>query len=170
MVLRDRVLRTIRRDAHVPKGARVIVALSGGADSVALVHVLRDLDAEGELTLAGVAHFNHQLRGAAADEDERFCGALAAEVNLAVEVGRGDVRALARQEGRSIEDAARTLRYQFLERAAETLGAEFIAVAHTRDDQAETFLLRLIRGAGSRGLAGIRPRAGRVIRPLLDLR
>jgi tRNA(Ile)-lysidine synthase len=90
-------------------------------------------------------------------------------LDLPIEVGRADVRALASDHRRSLEDAARTARYTFLERAADALGAELIAVAHTRDDQAETFLLRLVRGAGPRGLAGIRPRAGRVIRPLLDV-
>ena len=169
MLIQDRVLRTLRHDALVPKGARAIVALSGGADSVALVHLLRELADTGELTLAGLAHFNHQLREEA-DEDERFCGMLAANFSLPLEVGRADVRAEARRQGRSIEDAARTVRYEFLHRAADALDAEFIAVAHTRDDQAETFLLRLVRGAGPRGLAGIRPRAGRVIRPLLDVR
>ena len=169
MTLRARILRTMQRDALVPRGAPIIVALSGGADSVALVHLLRELDASGEVVLAGVAHFNHQLRGDEADEDERFCGELAAELGLRFEAGRADVRALAREQGRSVEDAARVVRYDFLERAADALGAEFIAVAHTRDDQAETFLLRLIRGAGPRGLASILPRAGRVIRPLLDV-
>ena len=169
MALSDRVVRTIQRDGLARRGARVLAALSGGADSVALVALLRELDAAGELVLAGVAHFNHQLRGAEADDDERFCRDLAASLGLPIEVGRADVRALAQEQGRSIEDAARTVRYAFFERAADALGAERIAVAHTRDDQAETFLLRLIRGAGPRGLAGIRPRAGRVIRPLLDI-
>ena len=82
---------------------------------------------------------------------------------------RADVAGLARAQKRSTEDAARTMRYAFLERAADALGADAIAVAHTRDDQAETFLLRLLRGAGTRGLGSIRPRAGRVIRPLIDV-
>ena len=169
MTLRDRVVRTIQRDGLARRGARVVAALSGGADSVALVEILCDLHEEGELVFAGLAHFNHQLRGADADADERFCRERAAALALPIEVGREDVRALAVEHGRSIEDAARTARYEFLERAADALGAELIAVAHTRDDQAETFLLRMIRGAGPRGLAGIRPRAGRIIRPLLDV-
>src|SRR5262245_55755922 len=163
------VRETIRRHALVPRGARVLVALSGGADSVALVHILRDLEAAGDLTVAGVAHFNHQLRGAESDGDEAFCRDLAASLALPIEVGRGDVRERARLERRSIEDAARAARYGFLTAAANGLGAHAIAVAQTRDDQAETFLLRLMRGSGSRGLAGILPRAGRVIRPLLDV-
>jgi tRNA(Ile)-lysidine synthase len=95
---------------------------------------------------------------------------MAEALHLPIEVGRGDVRAVAREQRRSIEDAARTVRYAFLEEAADRLGADAIAVAHSLDDQAETFLLRLIRGAGPRGLAGILPRAGRVVRPLIETR
>src|SRR5262245_41372785 len=90
------VRETIRRHALVPRGARVLVALSGGADSIALVHILRELEAAGELTLAGVAHFNHQLRGAEADGDEAFCRDVAASLGLPIDVGRADVRARAR--------------------------------------------------------------------------
>jgi tRNA(Ile)-lysidine synthase len=136
---------------------------------MALLHVLRTLEQHGELTVAGVAHFNHQLRGAEADEDERFCRDLAAACDVPIEAGRADVAAAARRSRRSVEDTARTLRYAFFEQAAERLAADVVAVGHTLDDQAETFLLRLIRGAGSRGLAAIRPRAGRVIRPLLEV-
>lgn len=167
--LADRVMRTVRRHDLIARGERVVVALSGGPDSVALVHILRELERAGELVLAGTAHLNHQLRGAAADEDEQFCRALSEALALPVEVERADVRALAIREGRSVEDAARVARYAFLERAADRLRAGVIAVGHSRDDQAETFLLRLIRGAGPRGLAAILPRAGRVVRPLLDI-
>ena len=170
MSLAGRVLRTVRKYGLIEPGGRVVVALSGGPDSVALVHLLLELQRAGELTLAGVAHFNHQLRGDEAAADEAFCVAMAAALGLPIETGRGDVRAIARAEGRSLEDAARTVRYAFLEHAADRLGAHVIAVGHSRDDQAETFLLRLIRGAGPRGLAGILPRAGRIVRPLLEVR
>jgi tRNA(Ile)-lysidine synthase len=169
MTLPDRVLRTVRRHALIARGGRVVVALSGGPDSVALVHLLLELQAAGELSVAGLAHFNHQLRGADADGDEAFCRTKAASLDLPIEVGRGDVRAQARDERRSVEDAARAARYAFLEDAADRLGADVIAVGHSADDQAETFLLRLIRGAGPRGLAGILPRSGRVVRPLIDI-
>ena len=169
MTLRERVLRTVRTHGLLRDGDRVVVALSGGPDSVALVHLLRELEGPG-VTLAGVAHFNHQLRGAAADADEAFSVALGRSLGLPVEVGRGDVRALAREGHRSIEDAARSARYAFLHDAAGRLNASAIAVGHTLDDQAETFLLRLIRGAGPRGLGGIYPRAGIVVRPLIDIR
>ena len=134
----------------LPPGGRVLVALSGGGDSVALVYLLRSLEAETHLAVAGLAHFNHQLRGAAADDDERFCREIAAGLSLPIEVGRADVREIARRERRSIEDAARRVRYAFLHEAAERLNAAAIAVGHSRDDQAETFLLRLLRGVGVR--------------------
>jgi tRNA(Ile)-lysidine synthase len=169
MNLSDHVRRTIRKHALARGDTRVLVALSGGPDSVALTHLLLDLQSTGDLAVAGLAHFNHQLRGADADADEAFCRAMAASVGLPVDVERADVRTAAREARRSIEDMARELRYAFLERAADRVSADAIAVAHTLDDQSETFLLRLIRGSGSRGLAGILPRAGRVIRPLLEI-
>src|SRR5262245_21319638 len=169
MKLSGRVRETVRKYALARADTRVLVALSGGPDSVALLHLLLDLQADGDLVVAGVAHFNHQLRGADADADEAFCRALGASLGLLVEVGRADVRAAAREAGRSIEDIARDLRYAFLEQTADRFGAEAIAVAHSLDDQSETFLLRLVRGSGSRGLAAILPRAGRVIRPLLEI-
>lgn len=169
MDLVHRVLRTVRMYRMVSQGGRVLVALSGGADSIAMVHLLRELEKTGVLTIAGVAHFNHRLRGAAADADERFCRDVAASLDLPIEVDSTDVRALAAAEGRSLEDAARTARYAFLEAAADRLNAEVIAVGHSVEDQAETFLLRLLRGAGPRGLAGIRPRTGRVVRPLIEI-
>ena len=145
------------------------MAVSGGPDSVALVHVLGELAAAGEITVAAIAHFNHQLRGADADDDEAFCRQLAQARGLAFDAGRADVRALAAAEGRSIEDAARVARYAFLEGAVDRAQADAVAVGHTLDDQAETFLLRLVRGSGLRGLASILPRNGRVVRPLLDV-
>ena len=153
----------------LPSGGRVLVALSGGPDSVTLLHVLQTLERRGHLVVAGAAHFNHQLRGAEADADELFCRELAASLNLPIVVGRGDVRGMAGESGRSIEDAARTARYGFLNDAAASFDAGAIAVGHSLEDQAETFLLRLIRGAGPAGLAGVRPRAGIVIRPLLEI-
>ncbi|HTM26872.1 MAG TPA: tRNA lysidine(34) synthetase TilS [Vicinamibacterales bacterium] len=169
MDLLSRVRRSIERQALCAPGARILVALSGGADSVALLLILRALQDEGVVEVAGAAHLNHQLRGADADADEAFCAALAGRIGVPFISERVDVAALARAQKRSLEDAARTARYAFLARAADRLGAHAIAVAHTREDQAETFLLRLLRGAGTRGLAAIQPRAGRVVRPLLEV-
>ena len=167
MLLIDQARRTIRDHRLAAPDTRVVVALSGGPDSVALAHVVRELDAAGELCAAGAAHFNHQLR-ATADRDERFCARLADSFGWPIVIDREDVGARARRERRSLEDAARTARHEFLERARAHLAADVVAVGHTRDDQAETFLLRLVRGAGARGLAAMHPRNGPIVRPLLD--
>lgn len=166
--LHQQVRRTIRRHALVPSGARVLVGLSGGSDSVALTRLLLDLAEHGDFTVAGLAHLNHQLR-ASAERDESFCRHFAQRLGLPIVVEAMDVRAYAQAHALSIEDAARRLRYAFLERVAADIGADRIAVGHTQDDQAETFLLKLMRGAGLTGLAGIYPRRGAVIRPLLDV-
>jgi tRNA(Ile)-lysidine synthase len=167
--LAARALDAVRRHALLRDGDRVLVGLSGGADSVALLFILHELDAAGILRIAGAAHLHHGLRGDAADADEAFCAALAARFAIPFVVERADVAALARAQKRSVEAAGRAARYGFFDRTLAELGADAVAVAHTRDDQAETFLLRLLRGAGTRGLGSIRPRAGRVIRPLLDV-
>ncbi len=168
--LAARVVAVIRRRQLLSGGRRVLVALSGGADSVALTYLLKELASAGLLDLAGLAHFNHSLRGDESARDAAFCGALASDLGLPFDTETADVRALARESGRSVEDAARVARYAFLEGVRLRTGADLVATGHTRDDQAETVLLRLCRGAGSRGLAGIKPRRGVVIRPLIDLR
>ncbi|MCX6550936.1 MAG: tRNA lysidine(34) synthetase TilS [Acidobacteria bacterium] len=170
MTLPERVRRALERDALVPSGARVLVAVSGGSDSVALLDLLVGLAPECGFTVAGVAHLNHGLRGEESDGDEAFCRQRAAARGLRIEVAHRDVAALAREAQTSIEVAARRARYEFFEDVAGRLRADRIATGHTRDDQAETFLLRVLRGAGATGLAGIRPRRGPIVRPLLDLR
>ncbi len=167
--LLDRVRRTLQRHRLAAPDTRVIVALSGGSDSVALAHLLARLAESGHLRVTGVAHFNHQLRPAA-DADERFSADVAKALGWPFLAERADVAASARRTKRSVETAARTLRHAFLERARVHFGADQIALGHTRDDQAETFLLRLLRGAGARGLAAMHPSAGAVIRPLIDCR
>ena len=164
----EAVRRTVARYRLLPSGSRVAVALSGGADSVALTFVLRELAASDGFALAGLAHLHHGLRGIEADEDEAFCRALADRLRMPIEVERIDVAAAARDAGTSIEQAGHEARMGFYQRAASKLGASVIAVAHTKDDQAETFLLRLLRGAGPRGLSGMHPRADQVVRPLLE--
>jgi tRNA(Ile)-lysidine synthase len=169
MKLRDRVLATIRRHDLVRPGMRVAVALSGGPDSVALTLLLRSLEEEGALVLVGLAHLNHGLRDEAA-ADATFCRAFASSLSLPIEVGSADVRGRAGQERTSIEAAAHAERYEFLAAAAARLGADRVALGHTLDDQAETVLLRLLRGAGTNGLAAMHPRHGAFIRPLLGVR
>jgi len=164
--LHQRVRKTIERYGLCPPGSRLLVGLSGGSDSVALLFLLRDLAENGGFVVAGVAHLNHQLR-TSAGRDEAFCRQLAARLNVQIVVKSEDVGGFARGRKLSVEDAARRIRYDFFEQAADAVGADRVAVGHTQDDQAETFLLKLIRGAGLSGLAGIHPRRGRVIRPLL---
>jgi len=167
MTLIDRVRRTLKRHYLATSTTRVCVALSGGPDSMALLHALCAMRDEGVLQLAGVAHLNHQLRDAAA-ADAHFCEGVADSLGLPFSHEAVDVNALARAEHRSIEDAAHRARHAFFERVLAVQRADVMAVGHTRDDQAETFLLRLLRGAGTRGLAAMHPRSGTVIRPLLD--
>jgi tRNA(Ile)-lysidine synthase len=165
--LHQQIRRTIRRYGLLPRGSRVVVGLSGGSDSVALTRLLLDLAKNGEFEVAALAHFNHRLR-ASSDRDEAFCRDLARRLALPFVSEGADVAAYAQEHRLSVEDAGRRLRYAFLQQTAAALGASRIAVAHTQDDQAETFLLKLMRGAGLTGLGGIYPRRDIVIRPLLD--
>jgi len=166
--LLQQVRRTIRRHALCPPGSRVLIGLSGGSDSVALTLLLRDLSEHGGFSVVALAHINHQLRPEAA-RDEQFCREFAAQITVPIHVETVDVRAYAASQRLGIEDAARRLRYEYLRRCAVEIRADRVAVGHTRDDQAETFLLKLIRGAGMTGLGAIYPQRGDVIRPLLDV-
>ena len=148
-----------------PKGARVLCAVSGGADSMCLLALLRET---GDYDLAA-AHFEHGIRGEESLRDCAFVEAFCRERDIPCFVGRADVPARAKEMGRGLEETARELRYAFLERTAEDEGYDFIAAAHNADDNAETVLLNLVRGTGPTGLCGIPPRRGRIIRPLLLL-
>lgn len=153
----------------LPRGGVVLCAVSGGADSVCLLHRLAALRETGGFALAA-AHFNHRLRGEESERDEVFVRNLVAALGgerVALFVGGGDVRARAGREGMGLEETARAMRYAFLRETAESLGADRIATAHTLDDNAETILLHLIRGTGLQGLTGIAPRRGELVRPLL---
>jgi tRNA(Ile)-lysidine synthase len=147
----------------------VVVAVSGGPDSMALLHALWHLRELLSIRLV-VAHLNHQLRGRASDEDAEFVARFAASLDLPCIVETADVYGYCRDHRCSVETGAREVRYAFLERVARAHRAEKIATGHTADDQAETILMRLIRGSGLSGLSGIRPvREGRIIRPLLHV-
>ncbi|MBQ02929.1 MAG: tRNA lysidine(34) synthetase TilS [Acidobacteria bacterium] len=165
--LAERVLVFVRRQALIPPGGRVLAAVSGGGDSVALLYLLAELAERNALTLAGVAHLNHRLRSRESDEDERLCRDLASRFDVPCVVESADVAELSRSERISVEHAGHRARYAFFDRAADRLDACRVALGHTIDDQAETFLLRPLRGAGTEGLSAIRPRAGKVVRPLL---
>lgn len=167
--LHKRVLETIRRHAMIRAGNRVGLGVSGGADSVAMFRIFADLRERLGITVFAL-HFNHQLRGREADEDERFAKSLAAEFAFEFESGRAGVKDAARERGWNLEDAARRLRYTFFSACAEGQRLDRVAVAHTANDQAETVLSHLLRGSGLTGIAGIYPVAGRIIRPLLEVR
>ncbi len=148
-------------------GLQVLVAVSGGPDSVALLHILYRLRHEWGLHL-GVAHFDHGLRGEVSAEEARFVAGLARNLELPLHAGEGDVRRLAQEKKISIQMAARQLRLDFLHQVRGSHAYDRVALGHTADDQVELFFLRLLRGAGTEGLKGMWPRtpAG-LVRPLL---
>jgi len=150
-------------------GERVGVAVSGGADSVALLLLLLELREKLGVVLS-VVHFNHKLRGKASDADEAFVAKLAAKHELEFHSASADVAKKAKKERANLEDAARRARYDYFRSLVESGACTKIAVAHTADDQAETVLAHLLRGTGLAGLGGIHPVAGPVVRPLLGSR
>ena len=172
--LEQRVLEFIRQSRMVSAGDRVGVAVSGGADSVALLRLLESLRQELGVTLL-VIHFDHMLRGAESDRDASFVEELARARGLEFVSAREDVRAAATLNAGNIEETARHLRYGFFERILASQKATRVAVAHTADDQAETILAHMIRGTGLTGLASIypivdSPSGGTIVRPLLHIR
>jgi tRNA(Ile)-lysidine synthase len=168
--MHKQVLETIHRFRMITPGLRVAVACSGGPDSTGLLQILQQLAAELGCSLS-VVHFNHKLRSAESDADEQFVRELAHRLRLPFHVASHDVRLRAGRTGENIEDAGRRLRYDYFVSLVESGSADRIAVGHTADDQAETVLHRLVRGAGSRGLAAIYPTVGNwLIRPLIETR
>ncbi len=164
-----RFLNALRKSRLLSPGDRLGVAVSGGADSVALLRLLRTLRDDLGIML-NVVHFNHSLRGDESEADARFVSELAAALDCEFIVATEDVAAEAVRARLNIEDMARRLRYAFFQRVVEESRATSIAVAHTSDDQAETVLSHMIRGTGPTGLAGIYPQVGSVVRPLLEMR
>ncbi|MCQ2449140.1 MAG: tRNA lysidine(34) synthetase TilS [Clostridia bacterium] len=144
-------------------GATVTVACSGGADSMALLHALMQLQDELHITVQA-AHYNHGIRGVEADRDETFVKEFCKHNRISFVFEKGDVPTYAKENGLGLETAARELRYAFLERISPD---GLIATAHTASDQLETVLLHLVRGAGMAGLCGIPPKRGKIVRPLL---
>jgi len=165
----SRWLKEMKRQGFFHAGQRVGVAVSGGPDSVLLLHFMRDSALEWGTTLAAV-HFNHHLRGAESDADERFVRNLADSLGLACFCGQAEVARVAHEKRRNLEATARDLRYRFFFSLVDQGRLDRVVTAHTANDQAETVLMRLLRGAGTRGLSGIyRLLEGKVARPFLDL-
>jgi tRNA(Ile)-lysidine synthase len=171
----EKKLRAALRRLGVGAQEKVVVAVSGGADSTALLDALARLrEREGQPGTIIVAHLNHQLRGEESDEDEGFVRSLAGQLKLPVYVERIAVADHARSEKKNLEATARRLRYDFLRRVAEERDANFVFTAHTLDDQAETILMRLARGSGAEGLRGIHRTVVwseklKLARPMLDV-
>ena len=169
-MLIDKVRRYILEQRLIVPGDRLSVAVSGGADSVALLRALLELRGELGVVLS-VAHFNHRIRGAEADADENFVRELAQQFELEFHSGSADVPAVARERGMSLETAARELRHAWFATLVNEDKTGKVATAHTQDDQAETVLMRILRGSGTRGLAGISPwqKPKALVRPLLGV-
>lgn len=173
--LLEQVEQSVRSRKLFRRGEQILVAISGGLDSMVLLHLLHRLAPQfgGKLF---VAHFNHQLRGRASDADERFVQKTAAALGLPFRAGRGAVKTFAQKRGLSLEMAARELRHEFLARTASRLKCRVVALAHHADDQVELFFLRVFRSAGGEGLAGMKwyspspaNRTIELVRPLLDV-
>lgn len=167
--LAGHLLRSLQLDGSIAPGDRLGIAVSGGADSVALLLLLLEIRDKLGIVLS-VVHFNHQLRGRAADTDERFVAKLAAKHGLPFHLGSADVARKARREKKNVEDAARRARYAYFSELVADGRVTRIAVAHTMDDQAETVLAHILRGTSLAGLGGIHPISGPVVRPLLGYR
>jgi tRNA(Ile)-lysidine synthase len=170
----DLLISKIRSElSEAPLRKKLIVAVSGGADSAALLHLLLEA---GRRNLV-VAHFNHHLRGKASDGDALFVGKLAKKLDLPIEIGEADVRKLATTRKCSLETAARDARYAFFAKAAKKQRTCFVILAHHADDQVETCFFNFLRGSGIAGLAGMKPNSKRsvdgvqleLLRPLLSI-
>ena len=167
--LRQIVHRTIAVHRMFQSGDKVLIGVSGGPDSVALLHLLTEMGPDFDLTLA-IAHLNHDLRETASDRDADFVTALAQRLNLALFSERRDVFCYRRRHRLSVETAARRVRYAFFSEIMEGHGFNKIALGHHMDDNAELILMNLFRGSGPTGLSGIPPvRDSKIVRPLIDL-
>jgi tRNA(Ile)-lysidine synthase len=174
--LEQRVFDFIRQHRLLSANERLVVAVSGGADSVCLLHILVRLKERLKIKLH-IAHLNHQLRGAESDADADYVADLARNLGIPATIERRDVKGYRKEQRLSPEEAAREVRYRFLAEVAGATGSQTVAAGHTRDDHIETILMHLIRGAGTRGMRGLQPSTGWpsktggliVIRPLLEV-
>ena len=167
-MIRAKVRKWVKRHGLLPQGGNILAACSGGSDSLTLVDLLVEYQQAGDIRLF-VAHFDHCLRGDASSHDAAFVRRFCAERGLEFFCGSADLPALLRVQGGSLEELARSTRYRFLRQVVGEIGGGLIATGHHRDDQAETVLLNLVRGSGSRGLGAMQPLRDDVTRPLLCL-
>jgi len=173
----QRVLRFIQEHHLILDHRPLLVAVSGGPDSVCLLHILADLKDKLGVRLY-VAHLNHQLRGAESEADAQYVSDLARRLDIPATIEQRDVKGYQARAHISLEEAAREVRYTFLAHVARSIGADRAAVGHTINDHVETILMHLIRGTGTRGLRGLQPYTKwksktdslAIIRPLLDVR
>jgi len=162
------VRKTIDKNNMIAKGDKIIVGVSGGPDSLCLLHILKELSGEYDCSLYA-AHLNHKFRGEAADNDAAFVGEICRTWGIPVFIEVFDVPAYVEETGLSPEEAGRKIRYRLFKQVCEKVGGNKIAVAHNLNDQAETILMRLMRGSGIEGLKGIEAVRGNIIRPLLEI-
>ena len=168
MVL-DKVLNTIRQHNLISQGDSIVVGVSGGPDSVCLLHVLHRLADELSIKIYAV-HINHMLRGSESEDDQEYVEQLCKTLSIHLHKKSYDILRISKEKKISLEEAGREARYREFESFAESVGASKIAVAHNKNDQAETVLLNIVRGAGLEGLRGMEYKRGNIIRPLLDVK
>ncbi|MDO8602577.1 MAG: tRNA lysidine(34) synthetase TilS [Candidatus Omnitrophota bacterium] len=168
----DKIKATIKKHNMLQKHDRILVGVSGGPDSVTLLHILCELRKEYSLNIT-IAHLDHKFRGDESEGDRRFCEGLAKKYNIEIVWEEIDVPKISKEKGLSPEETARFERYDFFKRIALEKGIDKIAVGHTRDDQAETVLMRIMRGTGMKGLGGMSPvkeiSGNKIIRPLIEV-
>jgi len=176
-IQRERLIGSDRADGGKSRSNIVLVGVSGGPDSVCLLHLLCRLRRTLGISSYAV-HLNHMLRGASSDEDERYVAELCTEIGVPLIAERADVESYRRERRLSLEEAARQLRYSLFVRAASDVGTDTVALGHTRDDQAETLMMHLVRGSGVAGMRGMRPLTAwrspdgitlNIVRPLLEI-
>lgn len=167
-MLIEKVRKTLACYNMLKHGDKVLVGVSAGPDSVCLLNVIKELREEYNLSLH-IAHLHHGFRGSEADEDVRFVKAIGDSLGIPLNIEYADIPAYIKRARLSKQAGAREVRYQFFYRVAEEIGADKIALGHTADDQIETFLMRVIKGSGPRGLSGIPPVRDKVIRPLIEV-